>query len=464
MNALATTLNTPDYLKPRISKLLLIVVLGGVGHLLIGSAYLMQLESVDLFCLLTVAMMTAAWPSHLFSPLMVIYGYYAVWYLIPLQFAEKYEVIRYAKSDVALATWMLFTTLWVSVLSVVTYDRYALRKLARVPVLVEVPRHREFVKAKFYMLICLAVCLFAVAGLIQNSGGIQPWIDAPGKTFLTREGGGVYSILLIFGSMFFALTAGYLAKVRQRTSYYIVALAFLVFFSPFLGGKMQNFLSLFFLAAPAIYASKAKGAILLWMSILFVFTFLVGIYFRNLSWITPDQLLRYSLNYFNTFELLVISVQDFEPSWFSTVFLPFNKFLTPFGIKDDVFYDMSAWLTSIYFPESWAIRATEQWPIETDFYMSFYYLFGLPLLVVYVILLQYAFFNGLRTRSLGWVFISTHMSFNLMSHFRGGLILWNDLYTVPFYLLAYILFRSLVIPKPNVNVKSKRLGYLVSAA
>lgn len=453
MNTSAKGYHTLDYPKPTTRKLLSIVGLGFVGHALFTGAYFLGYEIVNLFCLLTVGIMALVWPSHLFSPLTVIYGYYTVWYLIPLQFAEKYEVIQYANSDVVLATWMLFTTLWVSVLSIVLYDRYVVHKSAFVHIIVQTPARNVLAQAKIYMWSCFGVCLFAIAGLIQNSGGIQPWIDAPGKTFLTREGGGVYSILLIFGSMLFALTAGYLAKEAKNILYYIFALVFLVFFSPFLGGKMQNFLSLFFLAAPTIYTSRAKGAILWWISILFIFTFLLGIYFRNLSWITWDQLLRYSLNYFNTFELLVISVQDFSPSWLSTVFLPFNKLLTPFGTKENIFYDMSAWLTSIYFPESWAIRATEQWPIETDFYLSFHYVFGLPLLAIYILILQYTFFTALHKRTLGWVFVSTHMSFNLMSHFRGGLILWNDLYTIPFYLVAILLLRRQVLDQRITGAK-----------
>jgi len=47
------------------------------------------------------------------------------------------------------------------------------------------------------------------------------------------------------------------------------------------------------------------------------------------------------------------------------------------------------------------------------------------------------------------------MSFNLMSHLRGGLIIWNDFYTYPMYIVAYFLFRNIFVPNNAVIVTNK---------
>jgi hypothetical protein len=441
--------------------LILSLFLVSFGHLLFASFYFLKIGVIDLFCISIVTTVVVFWPSYLFSPRSVLFGYYGLWYLVPLLFAEKYQSMVFPSESIALAAWMLYTTLTTSAFTLFAAERMFLGKHAVVLnsrlTREQFPSQDTRRKAKILMLLFLMGCLFAVLGLVQATGGIQPWIDDPGKTFLNREGGGVFSILLMFSSMLFALVAGHIGWTTRKVSVYLFASLLLIAISPFLGGKMQNFLSFFFLMAPAAFESKARGKLLIWVLALFITTFFAGIYARNFTWITPSELISYSLNYFNTFELLVISLRDFDPSWFSTVFLPFNKFLSPFGIRDDVFYDMSAWLTSIYYPESWAIRATEQWPIETDLYMSFYFVFGLPFLVLYMLISQYLFNKAVSMRSLGWIFVACHVSFNLMSHLRGGLILWNDLYTYPAYLVAFVMLRKIYVPAYQPKHKPRKI-------
>jgi len=437
---------------------LILILTSIVGQVFFVAYYFFNLNSTSLFCLLMIATFLSYRPRYLFSPISVLYAYYALWYLLPLLFAERYRDLPYASRIVSLSAWMLYTTLTAGAISLALTETYLLNKKifgTALRNLNSIVHKRGIQRARKIMLLSFMTCIFSLIGLVSVTGGIQPWIDEPGQTFLRREGGGLFSVLLIFGSMFYALAAGYLVKLKPSIWMTFSAIVFLFLISPFLGGKMQNFFSIFFFLAPSIFSSKARGAILFWMILLFVAIFFLGIYFRNLSWISVDDLIGYSLNYFNTFEMLIISVADFEPSWFSTVFLPFNKFLSPFGIREDVFYDMSAWLTSIYFPEDWAIRATQQWPIETDFYMSFYFIGGIPLLIAFMIFLQVNFSKAISTRSLAFLFIGCHMSFNLMSHLRGGLIIWNDFYTYPMYIVAYFLFRNIFVPNNAVIVTNK---------
>ncbi|MDO8319265.1 hypothetical protein [Rhodoferax sp.] len=426
------------------------------GHLLFAVHYFFNMDAVHFFCVSIICITVVFWPSYLFSPLSVLFGYYGLWYLLPLLFAEKYQNMDFPLETITLAAWMLFTTLTISAFTLFAAEQIIHRKVALElidrPVGERLGPQHWLMNAKILMFLLLLVCLLAVVGLVRATGGIQPWIDDPGQTFLRREGGGVFSILLMFSSMLFALVAGHIAQNSRVISTYVFASLVLIALSPFLGGKMQNFLSFFFLMAPTVFESKPRSKLLIWTSVLFLVTFFAGIYARNFTWITPGELISYSLNYFSTFELLVISLKDFDPSWFNTVFLPFNKFLSPFGIREDVFYDMSAWLTSIYYPENWEIRATEQWPIETDLYMSFYFVFGLPFVVLYMLATQYAFSKAISVRSLGWIFVGCHMSFSLMSHLRGGLILWNDLYTYPAYLLALLALRNFYVPESQGQV------------
>lgn len=431
------------------------------GHLVFAVHYFLNVEAVYFFCVSIICVTVVFWPSYLFSPRSVLFGYYGLWYVLPLLFGERYQNMNYPSETITLAAWMLYATLTISAVTLFASEQIIHRKVALVlsarPVGERLgPQHR-LKNPRTLMFLLLLGCLLAVAGLVQTTGGIQPWIDDPGQTFLRREGGGVFSILLMFSSMLFALVAGHIGRNSRGISTYIFASLVLIALSPFLGGKMQNFLSFFFLMAPTVFESKPRGKLLIWAFLLFIATFLGGIYARNFTWITPGELISYSLNYFSTFELLVISLKDFDPSWFNTVFLPFNKFLSPFGIREDVFYDMSAWLTSIYYPENWEIRATEQWPIETDLYMSFYFVFGLPFVALYMLATQYAFSKAISVRSLGWIFVGCHMSFSLMSHLRGGLILWNDLYTYPAYLLALLALRNIYVPTPKDKRRPRRM-------
>jgi hypothetical protein len=446
-------------LRERLVMYMLLIVF---GHVVFAAHYFANVGAIQFFCLSIVVTIAVFWPPYLFSPRSVLFGYYGVWYLLPLLFAEKYENITFQGGIITLGAWMLYTTLTTSAFTLFVAEQMIHRKralaLSQLELMVSVTAQCCQKKTKNLMILFLMGCLVAVAGLVQSTGGIQPWIDDPGQTFLRREGGGVFSILLMFSSMLFALVAGLLALNTRGIGVYIFASLVLIVISPFLGGKMQNFLSFFFLMAPKVFASRARGTLLVWVPFLFLITFFAGIYARNFTWITPGELIGYSLNYFNTFELLLISLRDFEPSWFSTVLLPFNKFLSPFGIREDVFYDMSAWLTSSYYPESWSIRATEQWPIETDLYMSFYFFFGLPFLVLFMLATQYVFSQAIFVRSLGWIFIACHMSFHLMSHLRGGLILWNDLYTYPAYLIAFLALRNIYVSEPK-NSRQRHLMF-----
>ncbi len=129
-----------------------------------------------------------------------------------------------------------------------------------------------------------------------------------------------------------------------------------------------------------------------------------------------------------------------------TFLLPFNKLLSPVGIPDQPFYfDMNHWLTDLYYPEAWKIRATEQWPVETDLYLNFQFVYGLPLLFGYLFILAALHGHAQRQDSLGAWFSAFVLTLFLVSHLRGSLINHTDFYMYPFVAAVYVLFRQVPI-------------------
>jgi hypothetical protein len=130
-----------------------------------------------------------------------------------------------------------------------------------------------------------------------------------------------------------------------------------------------------------------------------------------------------------------------------TFFLPFNKFLTPFGLsRPDLYFDMNHLLTDIYFPSAWAIRATEQWPVEADLYLNFYFIFGLPLIYLYFFVIGYIYGKASGTRNLGLWVASLLLIFSIPSHLRGSLYNHVDFYFYPMIFVIFVILRRFEIP------------------
>ena len=126
-----------------------------------------------------------------------------------------------------------------------------------------------------------------------------------------------------------------------------------------------------------------------------------------------------------------------------TFFLPFNKFLSPIGIKDlNIYYDMNHMLTDKYFPWAWEIRATEQWPVEADLYLNFYFVFGLPLIFVYTFIVGYIYGLARFRSNLGLWVVSFLMLLSITSHLRGSLYNHVDFYLYPMYFVIYLILRK----------------------
>ncbi|QDS95827.1 hypothetical protein FF011L_46280 [Roseimaritima multifibrata] len=397
-----------------------------------------------LYVVCITAVYCSATPTFLLSPRNVLYAYHLLFYGIAVMGAERYADFDYSDPAVNLSYLMLTVSYLVSYLTLFHAERIQTSRYRFLRVLTERPDASHFL-SRYSFLTAIGSILFAIL-LVLSTGGLAHWMADPGRAFLGREGGGIYYILLLMSTSVAASCIGtncYLGKSKITLVAYLLILVIL---TPVLGGKQRVFMTLIFLFLPWVFFARTKSRKAFYVFVAFLSCFALGTWFRNMHWIQAGDMLAYSLNYFSTLDNLVMSVRDFEPGWLQTTFLPFNKFLTPFGTGGDVvFYDMSAWLTSIYFPHFWDLRCTEQWPIETDLYLSFHYIFGLPLLMGYMTIVGVLSSVAYRSGSLGFMLVSTYVTLMLPTHLRGGLIIWTEFYLVPFWLLCLWFLGSTLI-------------------
>lgn len=174
-------------------------------------------------------------------------------------------------------------------------------------------------------------------------------------------------------------------------------------------------------------------------SLLIIFSgltvFVVGMIVRlgDLMRISLSVSVNQILNYFDTFENLLILLRDFSPDIGKTFFLPLNWPLVKMGVTAfSPFYDMSVWLTTEYYPESWLNGGTTQWPIEADMYMSFMFWGGIPVLILYFGIIAYIYKKA-QDKGI-WQFIYIIEGFYILSHLRGGFLIYWYYWLIPLYI------------------------------
>jgi hypothetical protein len=112
---------------------------------------------------------------------------------------------------------------------------------------------------------------------------------------------------------------------------------------------------------------------------------------------------------------------------------------------------MNHMLTDHYYPHAWAIRATEQWPVETDLYLNFYFIGGLPIVAMYFYVIGFIHGRAIKANTLGWLFASMLMTVWMISHLRGSLFNHTDFYLYPYTLAMLFIFGRLHLPRENME-------------
>ncbi len=380
-------------------------------------------------------------PQRIFSPLSIFYAYYGLWFIIAPIFATRYIDV-FIRSEYNLAIAFAYTIFSIGLLSLVLGIRLGVRFKKN-----DFRFRFELLQLKnlnYYITTLYFLSSLMILMIILSSGGFSKWLQSPGDAFLERAGSGVYVVLSHFSSIILASLVGYAAYQNGKFWQVLLFIIWVLITSPVHGSKLQISLLIVLTLLPWLRSMRLFGlqSVLLYFS--FVCIFILGLYFRNLNWRSLRVIIEYSLNYFSALENLAVSIRDFPPQFLTTFFLPFVKFQTPFGLaKPDMYYDMNHYLTDIYVPSAWQIRATEQWPVETDLYLNFMFFGGLPLIVVYLMLVGFFYGRALKLNSLGHWVVSFLMSIFLISHLRGSLYNHVDFYMYPFMVFVLFLFKDI---------------------
>lgn len=419
------------------------------GLVMLTIAYAINQPTATYFFVFFVLMFIVLPPKYVISPLTILYIYYGLWFFIAPLFAQRYSEV--SNSIYYSYSFLLsFITLSIGVIflhnrrnAVVETHSNAMKE----PITFEIPS-----KSLLTILFLLAT-LFVVL-IVVNSGGLGYWINSPGEAFLNRSGTGLYVVGSRYISLALASLCGYYAFLTKKRTVLYIFFFWLLLTSPVHGSKFQISLLLVMSLIPWLKDLPffSKGSFLL--GVVFICILFLGLYFRNLSWMTWNELIPYTLNYFDTLDNLSISLNDFPAGFNETFFMPFNKFMTPLGNEGgSIFYDMSQWLTSIYDPKAWDIRATIQFPIETDMYLNFYYFLGIPILALFFFINGRIYSMARSQQHLGAWFAAVLMTLLMISHLRGSIYNHTDFYIYPYVFIMYFCLRKYKFPrKDKVNL------------
>lgn len=400
------------------------------------SAYLLYLlvnavfPSVLWFPLFVIVIFALSSPRYVLSPKCIVFTYYFLWFGISPVFAERYSLLDVSSNDFFIAYAFLSTSYCCLMMVCVFFcnedvvDPYYGKKVIGV-------RQSE-------ILILLGLTIMFLMLYVKATGGVSHWIVNIDRVFLTRQGAGVYYLgfSLLLPLLLFLVGLQY-----KNISITIVVVILVLLLSPLIGSKQKIIFMFLVLFLERIYYKKVNVRNVVVLTVPVLSLFVLGNYFRNASWMQWSDVLAYSLNYFDTLDSLLIVLRDFKSFDFMSIFLPFNKFFN-LAFGTDEFFDVSAYLTSIYFPHAWDIRATVQFPVEVDLYLSLGYWFGLPLLVIFCGVYCVVYMRSLTSENAILKYIWFYLFIYMLSHLRGGVILWTDFYVYPYLIALYFIYRN----------------------
>lgn len=411
------------------------------GALAFWVSLALSTSALNLYLILYFLVYFAFRPRYLISPLTIIHAYYFIFFILAPMFAEIHAEDRFVSFDYHLAFAMIFLTHCTAAFGA-NFGEFLQRGKT-----INGYECNNTLHEIHALRIIIPVLFFSSSALIFliviSSGGFSYWISAPGDAFLNRAGSGVYVILSHFSTFLLAGIVGCYTFKTKRYFWLIVFFLWLIITSAVHGSKQLISIFLIVSIIPWIRSLRVASAGSLIISSILAGIFFFGLYLRNITWMTPQEALPYALNYFTALRNLMLLLEDFDPGFIQTFFLPFNKFLTPFGLSDPgLYFDMNHMLTDKYFPSAWEIRATEQWPVEADLYLNFYFAFGLPLIFLYTFVIGSIYGKAQRSSNLGIWVVSVLLIFTLTSHLRGSLYNHVDFYLYPMFFLIYMMLKK----------------------
>ncbi len=297
-------------------------------------------------------------------------------------------------------------------------------------------------------IVCMGLFIsFLCLVFMQGTGGWEVWLTDYSNQYVSgKSGWGWLNMPLVYLSNLFAFLIGiYFFSSDERKGGGTVFLVLCVCcIALLLSAYVQGFKSrvpyfMVFIFSTFLFVRPLKRKTYFKIGFIFLIFFMIAMYFRsNGFYSTPRQLIEYMMSYFNVLPLHDMVVLDFEQGDVFTVGFAFNKWSGYFGSSVSGDYsDVSYMHTSIFFPDMWSAKATQQWPLISELYLSFpNYLFWVGsvfYIIVFLLIpvfLMRSRYSAIRTSGL-FIFVSEFL--RLFTVLRGGLLPWN----LPFLILFY---------------------------
>lgn len=416
-----------------------------LGNGLICLALVLGAPVFQVFVALFVLTFFVHQPHKVLSPLTVLYIYYGAWFIFAPAVASIYSGVLNL-NEYRLAFVLAHAVFSTAALALTAGEKLGLVAKGAPAELPDIsPARLAMVIGVLYV-----IATASVLAIVMRSGGIQVWMDNPGDAFLNRGGTGAFVVISHFSSLALAACTAYAAYRGRRISLLACFVIWVLVTSPVHGSKLQIGLLLLVAAMPWLVSAKFwswKLAVLLLGGVVL---FIGGMFMRHQDIFRSVGMILTTANYFTALENLAVSLRDFPPNFMSTFFLPFNKIGMIMGIQDSSsYFDMNHFLTDIYYPSSWAMKATEQWPVETDLYLNFGFVLGLPLIFVFFFLHGWIYGHAQRVNSVGAWFAVVMITVGMISHLRGSLYNHVDFYMYPYILAMFFLMRGWKLFRPG---------------
>jgi hypothetical protein len=424
------------------------------GSTTVFGLYLAGIPNYIFFIALFALTVVLTPPRLALSPLTFLYLYYGAWFVAAPAIAEIYDGVL-SRPEYSLAFAFAYVTMAISAIAIRLGERASALSPDFPQWTQSLPSPPRAVTALWLIALLYAVATIAVVLIVLRSGGFATWMANPGDAFLNRGGTGMFVVLSHFASLTLAALTGYLAYRDKKYWLLIPFLAWVVITSPVHGSKLQIALLIVIALSPWLIRARflswttaalaAGGAVI----------FFAGMLMRHQDLLQSWSRIVATMNYFTALENLAISLRDLAPGLMQTFFMPFNKVGMLFGwLPPDSYFDMNHYLTDIYYPEKWAIKATEQWPVETDLWLNFYFFGGLPIVFLFFAAHGYLFGLAKRLNSMGAVFAITMIMMGMVSHLRGSLYNHVDFYLYPFIAAMFFIMLRWSLNTPSSDQRS----------
>ena len=359
------------------------------------------------------------------------FEFYNIEYILP--WGKLYEWDKFSKST-------YFSMLFIFIVPFFSI-KYFTRKVENINNCIEFSKYKINI---FSIYIIAFLSTLSLIIFIFKTGGLHNWIYDYQYTYLVlREGNGLVNLITIFLLNILIFLIGVKLFQRKRTYFLLFCSLIIIFiiilmFSYFQGFKSRFIILSIILFFPILINMKLSYRNIFLFIILFFTLVSLGNYLRSDGFYdSGEKLLEYSLTYLNVYPIHDMILKDFELNLFQTIHHIFVKPLVIIGLlPSDTEFDLSIMLTKIYFPNDWAMKGTQQWPLMTELHLNYYgMLFGWIPLILYSYIISFIY-NKMVLGKIELSLIYLLEMIRIFSTFRSVLLPWD----LPFIIFVYILY------------------------